>query len=65
MYKTMKNNLVSIILFLGALIWFLVFAYDFTYDRDFMTMMHLLASICWWTCGMINVLIKLTSKKQR
>lgn len=58
----MKNNLTTIILFLGALIWFIIFAVDYTYDKDFMTFMHLLASITWWTCGMINFIIKYTSK---
>ena len=57
----MKNNITTIILFLGALIWFVIFAADYTHDKDFMTWMHLLASITWWTCGMINFIIKRTS----
>jgi hypothetical protein len=43
----MKNNVTTIILFLGALIWFVIFALDYTYHKDFMTWMHLLASITW------------------
>ena len=58
----MKNNLTTIILFLGALIWFVIFAADYTYHKDFMTWMHLLTSITWWTCGMINFIIKRTSQ---
>jgi len=58
----MKNNLTTIIIFLGALIWFIIFAADYTYHKDFMTWMHLLASITWWTCGMINFIIKRTSQ---
>lgn len=58
----MKNNLTTIMLFLGALIWFVIFAADYTYHKDFMTWIHLLASITWWTCGMINFIIKRTSQ---
>jgi hypothetical protein len=57
-----KNNITTIILFLGAFIWFVIFAADYTYHKDFMTWMHLLASITWWTCGMINFIIKRTSQ---
>lgn len=57
----MKNKFATIILFSGALIWFVIFAADYTYDKDFMTWMHLLGSIIWWTCGMIDFIIKRTS----
>lgn len=42
------------VFFLGALIWFVIFAADYTYHKDFMTWMHLLASITWWTCGLLT-----------
>jgi hypothetical protein len=57
----MKDNLTTIFLFLGALIWFVIFASDYTYHKDFMTWMHLLSAVTWWTCGMINFIIKRTS----
>jgi len=56
----MKNNIITIVLFLGAIISFVIFAYDYTYDKDFMTWGHLLAAITWWTCGIINLIIKRT-----
>jgi len=55
-------NNITRLLFCGSLIWFLIFAADYTYDKDFMTWMHLLASITWWTCGMINFIIKRTAQ---
>jgi prolipoprotein diacylglyceryltransferase len=58
--EKMKNNITTIILFLGALIWFVIFAADYTYHKDFMTWMHLLASITCWTGGMRNCIIKST-----
>ena len=54
------NNITRLI-FCGSLIWFLIFAVDYTYDKDFMTWMQLLVSIIWWTCGMIHFIIRRTS----
>lgn len=58
----MRNNVTTIILFLGALFWFVLFAVDYTYDKDFMTWINLLAFITWWTCGMLNFIITHTSQ---
>lgn len=58
----MKNVLATTILFLGALFWFVLFALDCNFHKDFKTLMYLLSSIIWWTCGMINFIISCTSK---
>lgn len=59
----MKNNIVTTIFFIGALIWFIIFALDYTYHKDFMTLMHLLSSVTWWTCGIVNLIINYIPKK--
>lgn len=52
----MKNYIYSIILSAGSFICFIIFAWDYTYDKDFMTMMHLVSFITWWTCGLVTVI---------
>jgi len=52
--KIELSGIVTIIFFIGALFWFLAFAADYTYNKDFTTWMCLLGSVTWWTCGLLN-----------
>ncbi len=54
----MRNHNSTIVFFLCAVVWFLIFAFDYTYDKDFYTWTYLLASGTWWTCGIINFIKK-------
>jgi len=48
--QNLKNALFS---FSSAFIFFVIFALDYTYDKDLFTWVPLLVSICWWTIGML------------
>lgn len=52
----MKNRIPATIQFIGALIWFIIFAADYAYDKDLATWVYLLVSIAWWTSGIRSVI---------